>query len=127
MATWLLFQHLKTRLPNIKTAATKAYGYTGDKWLDQQWTKHGPGTHDIQLRASIVLDRISRTGVFIDQTRREEKLATLEQIVTEARRTLALAGLPAEGKGAPSALRKRIVRLAKEHQQAGEPLPLIYT
>lgn len=127
VATWLLFQHLKTRLPNIKTAATKAYGYKGDKWLDQQWKKYGPGTHDIQLRASITLDKISRTGVFIDQARREEKLATLEQIVTEARRTLALAGLPAEGKGAPSALRKRIERLAKEHQQAGEPLPLIYT
>ena len=127
VATWLLFQHLKTRLPNIKTAANRAYGYAGDKWLDQQWKKHGPGTHDIQLRASITLDKISRTGVFIDQARREEKLATLEQIATETRRTLALAGLPAEGKGAPSALRKRIERLAREHQQAGETLPLIYT
>ncbi len=127
VATWLLFQHLKTRLPNIKTAATKAYGYAGDKWLDQQWKKHGPGTHDIQLRASITLDKISRTGVFIDQSRREEKLAALEQIVAEAGRTLALAGLPVEGAGKKSALVKRIERLAKEHQRAGEPLPLIYT
>jgi DNA polymerase I-like protein with 3'-5' exonuclease and polymerase domains len=123
VATWLLFQHLKTRLPNIKTAANQAYGYAGDKWLEDQWKKHGPGTHDIQLRASIVLDRISRTGVFIDQTRRQEKLATLEQIVAETRRTLALAGLPAEGKGAPSALRKRIERLTREFSN----LPLIYT
>jgi len=123
VATWLLFQHLKTRLPNIKTAANQAYGYAGDKWLEDQWKKHGPGTHDIQLRASIVLDKISRTGVFIDQTRRQEKLATLEQIVAETRRTLALAGLPAEGKGAPSALRKRIERLTREFSN----LPLIYT
>jgi DNA polymerase I-like protein with 3'-5' exonuclease and polymerase domains len=123
VATWFLFQHLKTRLPNIKTAANQAYGYAGDKWLEDQWKKHGPGTHDIQLRASIVLDKISRTGVFIDQTRRQEKLATLEQIVAETRRTLALAGLPAEGKGAPSALRKRIERLTREFSN----LPLIYT
>ena len=123
VATWLLFQHLKTRLPNIKTAANRAFGYAGDKWLDEQWKKHGPGTHHIQLRASIVLDRISRTGVLIDQTRREEKVAALEQIVAETRHTLALAGLPAEGKGAPGALRKRIDRLAREHKN----LPLVYT
>ena len=72
VATWLLFQHFKTRLPNIKTAATKAYGYAGERWLDEEWKKHGPGTHDIQLKGSIVLDRISRTGVLIDQSRREE-------------------------------------------------------
>jgi hypothetical protein len=123
VATWLLFQHLKTRLPDIKTIAPRAYGYAGEKWLDDQWKKHGPGTHDIQLRASIVLDKISRTGVFIDQTRRQEKLATLEQIVAETHRTLALAGLPAEGKGAPGALRKRIEGLAREDKN----LPLIYT
>lgn len=127
VATWLLFQHLKTRLPNIKTAATKAYGYAGDKWLEDQWKKHGPGTHDIQLRASITLDRISRTGVFIDQSRREEKLAALEQIVGETARTLALAGLPVEGAGKTSALVKRIERLVIDHKRAGETLPLIYT
>ena len=123
VATWLLFQHLKNQLPNIKTAANQAYGYAGETWLEDQWKKHGPGTHNIQLRASLVLDKISRTGVFIDQTRRQEKLATLEQIVAETRRTLALAGLPAEGKGAPSALRKRIERLTREFSN----LPLIYT
>ena len=127
VATWLLFQHLKTRLTDIKTNATRAYGYAGEKWLNEQWKKHGPGTHDIQLRASITLDKISRTGVFIDQNRRQEKLATLEQIATETRRTLALAGLPAEGKGAPGALRKRIEWLAREQRRAGETLPLIYT
>jgi DNA polymerase I-like protein with 3'-5' exonuclease and polymerase domains len=123
VATWFLFQHLKNQLPNIKTSAKQAYGYAGETWLEDQWKKHGPGTHDIQLRASIVLDRISRTGVFIDQIRRQEKLATLEQIVAETHRTLALAGLPAEGKGAPTALRKRIERLTREDKN----LPLIYT
>jgi DNA polymerase I-like protein with 3'-5' exonuclease and polymerase domains len=113
VATWLLFQHLKTRLSEIKTAATRAYGYAGEKWLDEQWKKHGPGTHDIQLRASIVLDRISRTGVLIDQNRRDEKVVKLEQIVNETTRTLALAGLPAKGKGSSEALRRRIDKLAK--------------
>ncbi len=123
VATWLLFQHLKTRLPDLKANARQAYGYAGDGWLDEQWKEYGPGTHDIQLRASIVLDRISRTGVLIDQSRRDEKVAALEQIVAETHRTLALAGLPAEGKGAPTALRKRIERLAREDKN----LPLIYT
>jgi len=127
VATWLLFQHLKTRLPDIKINATRAYGYAGEKWLDEQWKKYGPGTHDIQLRASIALDKISRTGVLIDQTRREEKLADLEQIVTETRRTLALAGLPTDGEGKTTALQKRIQRLANDHKRVGETLPLVYT
>ena len=123
VATWLLFQHLKTRLPDLKANAARAYGYAGDRWLEDQWKKHGPGTHDIQLKASIVLDRISRIGVLIDQSRRDEKVTALEQIVAETHRALALAGLPAEGKGAPSALRKRIERVAREHRN----LPLVYT
>ena len=127
VATWLLFGHLKPRMDEIEALAPRAYGYAGETWLEEQRKKHGPGTHHIQLRASIALDRVSRTGVFIDQARREEKLATLEQIVTETHRTLALAGLPVEGAGKTSALVKRIERLAKEHQRAGEPLPLIYT
>ena len=127
VATWLLFERLKPELDVIKAIAPNAYGYAGEKWLDEQWKKHGPGTHDIQLRASIVTDKISRTGVLIDHARREEKVAILEQIVAETRRTLALAGLPTEGKGSPTALRKRIEKLAREHKRGGETLPLIYT
>jgi len=127
VATWLLFEHLETRLPDLKAIAPRAYGYAGEKWLKEQWRKHGPGTHDIQLKGSIVLDRISRMGVFIDQARREEKVAALEQIVAETRHTLTLAGLPTEGAGKTSALVKRIERLAREHHRAGEPLSLIYT
>lgn len=127
VATWHLFQHLRNRLPEIKALARQAYGYAGDKWLDQQWKNHGPATHDIQLKASIALDQISRTGVFIDQARHEEKVAALEHIVAETHRTLALAGLPVEGAGKTSALQKRIRRLADDHKRAGENLPLIYT
>jgi DNA polymerase I-like protein with 3'-5' exonuclease and polymerase domains len=123
VATWLLFERLRPQLAVIKANAAGAYGYAGDRWLEEQWKKYGPGTHDIQLRASIVLERISRTGVLIDQSRRDEKVAILEQIVAETRRTLALAGLPAEGKGAPGALRKRIERLALDDRN----LTLIYT
>jgi hypothetical protein len=113
VATWHLFQHLKTLLPAIKDLAHAAFGYAGPQWLDEQWKKHGPLTHNIQLKASIVLDVISRTGVLIDQARRDEKVASLQKVVDETRKTLALAGLPTEGKGAPSALRKRIEKLAK--------------
>lgn len=113
VATWHLFQKLRTLLPAIKSQAHAAFGYAGPQWLDAQWKKYGPLTHDIQLKASIVLDVISRTGVLIDQARREEKVATLEKIVGETTRTLALAGLPVEGKGSSDALRKRIDKLAK--------------
>lgn len=123
VATWLLFERLKPELDVIKANAAGAYGYAGERWLDEQSKKHGPGTHDIQLRASIALDKISRTGVLIDHARREEKVAVLEQIVAETRRTLALAGLPTEGKGSPTALRKRIERLAREDKN----VTLIYT
>jgi len=111
VATWLLFRRLKEELPLIKASAHQAYGYAGPGWLKEQWRTHGPLTHDIQLKASIVLDRISREGVLIHQARREEKVARLQAIMTETTRTLAQAGVLVEGKGAPSALRKRIQKL----------------
>jgi len=113
VATWLLFQKLRMLLPAIKSRAHDAFGYAGPQWLDAQWKKYGPLTHHIQLKASIVLDVISRTGVLVDQTRRDEKVATLQQIVSDTTRTLALAGLPAEGKGSSESLRRRIDKLAK--------------
>jgi DNA polymerase I len=112
VATWHLYRHIKTLLPAIKEHAHAAFGYAGTQWLDEQWKKHGPLTHNIQLMASIVLDVISRTGVLIDQARRDEKVASLQKVVDETRRTLALAGLPTQGKGAQAALRKRIEKLA---------------
>lgn len=112
VATWLLFERLKSEVPVIKAEASWAFGYATPAWLDAQWKQHGPLTHDIQLKASIALDRISRTGVLIDQSRRDEKVAALESQMEAARRELALAGLPVEGKGASAALRKRIERLA---------------
>lgn len=123
VATWLLFRRLKEELPRIKETTHLAFGYAGPVWLGEQWRTHGPLTHNIQLRASIVLDRISREGVLIHQARREEKVAVLEQVLTETTRTLALAGLPVEGKGAPAALRKRIQGLV----QADKNLPVHYT
>ena len=113
VATWHLYQHIKTLLPAIKDHAHAAFGYAGSKWLDDQWKKYGPLTHDIQLKASIVLNVISRNGVLIDQARRDEKKGTLQKIVDETRRTLALASLPVDGKGSQAALRKRIEKLAK--------------
>lgn len=112
VATWGLFHHIRTLLPAIKEHAHAAFGYAGPKWLDEQWKKHGPLTHNIQLKASIVLDVISRTGVLINQARLDEKVASLQKAVDETRRKLALAGLPVEGKGAQAALRKRIEKLA---------------
>jgi len=67
VATWLLFQRLKNRLADIRINARPAYGYAGERWLEDQWKKHGPGTHHIQLKGSIALDRISRTGVLINR------------------------------------------------------------
>ncbi len=123
VATLLLFDRLKAEIPTIKANAYQAFGYADESWLARQWSTHGPLTHDIQLKASIVLYQLSRTGVLIDQRRREEKVATLQHVVTETRRMLALAGLPVEGKGAKSALLKRIERLSREHKN----LPLIHT
>ncbi len=113
VATWCLYQHIKTLLPAIKDHAHAAFGYAGPQWLDDQWKKYGPLTHDIQLKASIVLNVISRNGVLIDQDRRDEKAASLQKIVDETRSTLALASLPVDGKGSQAALRKRIEKLAK--------------
>jgi hypothetical protein len=112
VATWLLFQRLKQELPGITALAHQAFGYAGPQWLDEQWKTFGPLTHNIQLKASIVLDVISRTGVLIDQARRDEKVTALQKVVHDTQKTLTMAGLPTDGKGAQVALRRRIGKLA---------------
>jgi DNA polymerase I-like protein with 3'-5' exonuclease and polymerase domains len=111
VATWLLFRRLKEELPRIRGAANQAYGYAGPDWLDKQWQTHGPLTHDIQLRASIVLDQISREGVLIDQARRDEKVRRLQEIADVTGHELALAGLIVKGPGSSESVRRRVRRL----------------
>ena len=123
VATWLLFRRLKEELPRIKETTHLAFGYVGPGWLDQQWRTHGPLTHNIQLRASIVLDRISKEGVLIDHARREEKVAALQATVEETTRTLAIEGLIIEGKGKTETLLRRIQKIIDDNRH----LPVHYT
>lgn len=123
VATWLLFEKLKGLLLPIKRAAPDAFGYAGPQWLDAAWKQHGPLSHDVQLRASIVMDRISRTGVLVDQSRRDEKIRVLQRTVVESRHALASGGIPVDGKGSQAALRKRIQRLMNRERN----IPVAYT
>lgn len=113
LATWLVFERLRSKIGQVAQDAATAFGYVDARTLEAAWDRHGPLTHNIQLRASIVLDRLSRTGVLIDHARRDSKVAALQAVITETKRDLDLGGIPTKGEGSQTALRKRIQRLMR--------------
>jgi DNA polymerase I-like protein with 3'-5' exonuclease and polymerase domains len=124
VATRMLAVRLLEESKAARFLARTAFGYAGDEWLVERERRYGVLTHDIQIRASIVLGVLSRTGVLVDQERRDEKVAALEGVVCESENQLALAGLPCKGSGSQVALRRRIERLARKE---GSQLSLIRT
>lgn len=113
LATWLVFECLRIKIGQIAQEAATAFGYVDARALEAAWDRHGPLTHNIQLRASIVMDCLSRTGVLVDHARRDGKVAALQAVITETKQDLDLGGIPTKGEGSQTALRKRIQRLLR--------------
>lgn len=115
LATWHLFWELNRLIQGVLREAPRAWGYVDEAWLKEAVRRHGPLTHHIQLRASILMDALSTNGIAIDATRRDETLgrvlAAKEECRERLRRRGYLAGEPGSGKAMQSILRQ----FAREH------------
>ena len=115
LATGLLFDRLKRPINSILESSSNVFGFVDQSWLADVCNRFGPLTCHVQMRAAIVMDAISATGIGIDQQRREIKLSELQRIRDECRERLRRDGyLPGE-KGSHKALQAIIRQRLAQH------------
>ena len=66
LATVLVFDELCDRLMARLESSQPTWGYISSDWLNEQIRRWGPQTHHLQLKAAIVLDAITATGIGVD-------------------------------------------------------------
>ena len=99
LATWHLFRALNERIRNVLRRADDVLGYVNEDWLREAVDKFGPLTHHIQLKASILMDEITRTGVAVNSDRVIAKSAEIEEVVSQCLRELDARGYRPGEKG----------------------------
>jgi hypothetical protein len=110
LATWHLFGELNGLIRGVLRGSSEVWGYVDEAWLEESVRRHGPLTHHVQLRASILMDVLNSNGVAVDTDRRAQKLARVQSLMDEMRERLRrrgyLVGQPGSGKAMQSILRQ---------------------
>lgn len=120
ITTYQLFRELRRLHTNTLHAAADTWGFVSPQWLDQQIRRWGFQTHHIQLRAKIVLDKVTGNGLHLDLSRRDILAGVLETIVAEKKQQLSAFGyLP--GKGSGKALQAIFTRLERDNPELSFP------
>jgi DNA polymerase I-like protein with 3'-5' exonuclease and polymerase domains len=115
VATWLLFGELNRLIRGVLRGASEVWGYAGKAWLEDAVRRHGPLTHHVQLRASIVTDAIGANGIAIDPDRRAEKLRRVEAVMGDYRERLRRRGYLVDEPGSGKAMQSILKQFAREH------------
>ena len=70
-ATYRLYRRLQTLYRELWCQILRGhpFGFVDEQHLREAWKKYGPLTHDLQLKAAIVLDAVKRNGLHIDMVR----------------------------------------------------------
>jgi hypothetical protein len=124
LATWHLFGRLHQRIKDVLQNARGVWGYVAPDrqpdWLRGAIRKFGPLTHHIQLRASILMDALTATGIGIDPARREEKARQVRALLDEYKERLRRRGYLVDQKGSAKALQS----ILNEFHRANPDVPL---
>jgi hypothetical protein len=76
-----LFRKLRELLEVHLRANRDAWGFVSAAWLDEQMQRSGPQTHNVQLKAAIVLRSITTNGLHLDPVRQTELLEQVGAIL----------------------------------------------
>lgn len=114
LATWLVDRELSLRTDEELDQADGVWGFADWRWLDEQYQRWGPLTHHIQLRAAIVLDRITANGLTIDISQRDKLRVDIERLQQDALETLREYGFLPGGKGSSKALQHILAQLQRD-------------
>lgn len=121
IATGLVYRAVRRRLKKLLENSSHTWGYVSHDWLVEQSRRWGPQTHHIQLRASIVLQRITANGLHLDADQRGRLWRELQELRERKRRELRAHGyLPGE-KGSDKALQAIFRRLEWGHPELALP------
>jgi hypothetical protein len=115
MATWHLFGELRRLIREVLQNAHSVYGYVDEPWVKQAIATFGPLTHHVQLQASILMDALRRTGIGLDQARREEKSRKVQAAMDEAKERMRQRGYLAGQPGSDKALQSILTELRRKH------------
>ena len=115
IATFGVWDVLNGRLLEALACADDAFGYVSDDQLAAQIDRWGLQTHHIQLKASIVLEKIAANGMQIDRDRLADLLPVLAEIVETNRQVLRQHGYEPGLAGCDKALQEIFQRLETQH------------
>ena len=121
IATYRVWEVLNGRLLEALACADDAFGFVSDDQLAEQIDHWGLQTHHIQLKASIVLEKIAANGMQIDRDRLAELLPVLAEIVETNRIVLRQHGYEPGLAGCDKALQEIFQRLERQHPERRFP------
>jgi hypothetical protein len=123
LATWMLFAALQRRIKEVLARSHGVWGYVDERWLRDVVNRYGLLTHHVQLRASILMDALTASGIAVDQGRSGEKERKLRAVLEETKKRLRERGYLAGEKGSSKALQS----LLSEFKRKSPDLPLATT
>jgi len=121
IVTYRVWGVLNGRLLEALAYADDAFGYVSDDQLGPQIDRWGLQTHHIQLKASIVLEKIAANGMHIDRDRLAELLPVLTEIREISRVVLRQQGYEPGLAGCNKALQEIFQRLEAKHSERRFP------
>lgn len=116
MGTFGVYEVLTRLINALLLQASEAFGYVSLAWLEEQCRRWGPLTHNIQLKASIVLEEISANGLYVDLARREELVAILTAKKADFETELRQYGFLPGQTGNRKVLQQILARLERENR-----------
>src|SRR5262249_33445016 len=117
LVTWHLFRELNRLIKGVLRDSHRAWGYVDDAWLKEAIRRHGPLTHHIQLRASILMEALSTVGIAVDTARRAEKLARVQAVQEACRERLRRRGYLVDQPGSGKAMQSILKEFARAHPE----------
>lgn len=121
IATFRVYGELRRRIDALREPARRAWGFVSDDWLAACWGRWGPLAHNIQVKAAVVLAAITRNGLHIDLSRRDDLVAALKVERDACAAGLRDQGVLVKGAGSQKALQAKLKRLATEHPDVSFP------
>jgi len=115
LCTYSIFKFLHSAIQDLGEKAHSAWGFVDYPWLEQQWQRFGPLTHDLQVGGLIALEEIERVGFGLDLGNRNDILAQVTQLQVELREELRAFGYRDGEEGSGKALQALIARAVQEH------------
>jgi DNA polymerase I-like protein with 3'-5' exonuclease and polymerase domains len=115
LVTWHLFFAVYERIRQVLAGARKVWGFVDDAWLRDAIAKFGPLTHHVQLRASILMDVLTRNGIGLDADRQSKKLQQVLRLKEDCERRLLDAGLVVSGKESVTTVQALLDGIHAEH------------